>query len=187
MGAKKILQSNLKILKGNIDCLVGGNATMQIMDFLLTLKTVDQFAAMNRSTLLQVPSFLCRLALDKRTEEVHQFGGKKCKSLTSISLQYATCLDKWPMQLQTLYHVFQQHAHSVYTATNLVLPSDDQDLTHLGLEGRDVMLLMDYQRHTLQEHWMSMASQVDGVAIFMQSLLLISGCAVNAVPNWSSA
>lgn len=180
---EKILQSDPKILNGNIDRLVGGNATMQITDFLLVLKTVDRFAAINRSTSLQVPSFPRRLALDKRTAEVRQFGGKKWKSLTSISLQYATRLDKWRTQLQTLHHAFQQHARSVYAATNLVPPSDDQDLRHLGLEGRDVMLLMDYQRHTLQEHWMSVASQVDGVAIFMRSLLLVSGCAENPVPN----
>ncbi|KAK0239000.1 hypothetical protein EDD85DRAFT_951212 [Armillaria nabsnona] len=130
---------------------------MQITDFLLALKTVDRFAAINRPTLLQVPSFPRRLSLDKRTAE------------------YATRLNKWPTQLQTLHRAFQQHARSFYAATDLVPPSDDQDLTHLGLEGRDVMLLMDYQRHTLQEHWMGMASQVDGVAIFMRSLLLHKG------------
>lgn len=162
------------MLKGNIDRLVGGNATMQITDFLLALKTVDRFAAINRSTLLQVPSFPRKLALDKRTAEVRQFRGNKWESLTSMSLQYATRLNKWRTQLQILHDAFQQHTRSVYAANDLVLPSDDLDLTHLGLEGRDVMLLMEYQRHSLQEHWMSVASQVDGVAIFMRSLLLVS-------------
>ncbi|KAK0197864.1 hypothetical protein F5146DRAFT_1130779 [Armillaria mellea] len=152
-----MVTGNPHLLKGNINKLMGSNAMMQITDFLLALKTVDRFAAINRSMLLQVPSFLCRLQLDKRTAD------------------YATCLVKWRTQLQTLQHAFDQHTHCVYAGTVLVPPSDDKDLRHLGLEGRDVMLLMDYQRHTLQEHWMGVASLVDGVAIFMWSLLLHKG------------
>ncbi|KAK0191842.1 hypothetical protein F5146DRAFT_1135527 [Armillaria mellea] len=154
---EKMVTGDPHLLKGNIDKLTGGNATMQITDFLLALKTVDRFAAINRSTLLQVPSFPHRLQLDKRMAD------------------YATHLVKWRTQLQTLQHAFDQHMRCVYAGTILVLPSDDKNLRHLGLEGRDVMLLMDYQRHTLQEHWMGVASLVDGVAIFMWSLLLHKG------------
>ncbi|KAK0436515.1 hypothetical protein EV421DRAFT_1907856 [Armillaria borealis] len=134
-----------------------GNATTQITDFLLAVKTVDRFAATNRSTLLQVPSFPCKLTLDKRTAE------------------YMGHLNKWPTQLRTLKRTFDEHMRTVYNGTHLVQAPIHQDLSHLGLEGRDVMLLMEYQTHALQSHWMSVASLVDGLAIFLQSLLLHKG------------
>ncbi|PBK68630.1 hypothetical protein ARMSODRAFT_1019744 [Armillaria solidipes] len=155
--SEKILQGELKPLRGNIDRLVGGNATTQITDFLLALKTVDRFAATNRSTLLQVPSFPCKLTMDKRTAE------------------YMGRLNKWPNQLRTLKRAFDEHTRTVYNGTHLVQAPIHQDLSHLGLEGRDVMLLMEYQTHALQSHWMSVASLVDGLAIFIRSLLLHKG------------
>ncbi|KAK0243342.1 hypothetical protein EDD85DRAFT_947492 [Armillaria nabsnona] len=155
--SEKILQGETKPLRGNVDRLAGGNATTQITDFLLALKTVDRFAATSQSMLLQVPSFPCKLTMDKRTSE------------------YAARLNKWLTQLQTLKHAFDEHMRTAYNGTNVVQPPVHQDLSHLGLEGRDVMLLMEYQTHALQEHWTSVASLVDGLGIFIRSLLLHEG------------
>lgn len=85
--------------------------------------------------------------------------------------------------MQTLKHAFDEHTRTAYNGTNVVQPPVHQDLSHLGLEGRDVMLLMEYQTHALQEHWTNVASLVDGLAIFIRSLLLVSVGAVIAVHN----
>ncbi|KAK0224379.1 hypothetical protein IW262DRAFT_1459431 [Armillaria fumosa] len=151
------IELNNNMLSGDIDELLGGNSNLRLTEFMVILKTTDTFAATAISTWPAIPRFPKALILDKR------------------SIEFLSRLDNWPAQLCVLEESFNSR-HKVGRPT----PQSLNGLGDLGDKARVIKLLLHYEKHRKQEFWVGVASQVDGLAIYLRTHLLLNSNTADA-------